>query len=136
GVDIDRAATPLGALLTGSNPQQSFARTMLPVPLAYPGMPNPRWWTFEDGKTNFGAIEPDTTDIAKLLFVEFGLVFSNDWYVVPFTLSADTIARIDGIVVTNTFGERFWVDAAGTGPDETWQRWSMFTISPVASGSV
>jgi len=46
--------------VTGTDPQQSFARTMLPVPLTYPGMPNPRWWMLGNGKTNFG-VEPDTT---------------------------------------------------------------------------
>ena len=33
-----------------------------------------------------------------------------------------------GLVVTNVFGERFWIDAAGSGADADWQRWSMFTI--------
>ncbi len=31
-------------------------------------MPNPRWWTFEDGKVNFGSVNAATTDLAKLLF--------------------------------------------------------------------
>jgi hypothetical protein len=38
------------------------------------------------------------------------------------------IAAIRGFVVTNVFGERFWIDAAGKGADANWQRWSMFTI--------
>jgi hypothetical protein len=33
--------------------------------------------------------------------------------------------------VTNVFGERYWIAAAGSGADANWQRWSMFTIDVV-----
>ena len=32
-------------------------------------------------------------------------------------------------MVTNVFGERFWIKAAGSGLDDSRQRWSMFTIN-------
>jgi hypothetical protein len=105
------------------------ARTVLPVPVSFAGMPNTRWWAFEDAKTNFGDIDASTTDLAKLLFMEFALVYSNDWFVIPYTLPAGSIADVRGMAVTNTFGERFWIEAAGAGPDDDWQRWSMFTVS-------
>ncbi len=35
---------------------------------------------------------------------------------------------VRGLAVTNTFGERFWIEAADAGADANWQRWSMFTI--------
>ena len=88
-----------------------------------------RWWTFEDGRTNFGEIRPDTTDLAKLLFIEFGLVYSNDWFIVPHTLEGGSIAAVAGLAVTSVFGDRLWVEAAGRGLDDDWQRWSMFTVS-------
>ncbi len=55
-------------------------------------MPNTRWWAFEDSRTNFGDIKPDTTDIAKLLLIEFGLVYANDWFLLPYALPAGSIA--------------------------------------------
>src|SRR5262249_53072675 len=79
--DVDPSAPALGA--TGA--PATFTRTTMPTPVTYAGMPHPRWWTMEDGRTNFGAIRPDTTDLGKLLFIEFGLVFSNDWFLVPIT---------------------------------------------------
>ena len=91
-------------------------------------MPNTRWWAFEDRKTNFGDIDASTTDLAKLLFMEFALVYANDWFVIPYTLPVGSIAAVRGFVVTNVFGERFWIEAAGSGADTNWQRWSMFTI--------
>ena len=61
---------------------------MLPTQVTFNGMPNTRWWAFEDSRTNFGDIKPDTTDLAKLLLIEFGLVYANDWFLVPFTVPA------------------------------------------------
>ena len=126
-LDVDPNAATLGAA-TVSDPQASVTRTMIPVPLAYAGMPHPRWWTIEDGRTNFGQIRPDTTDLAKLLFIEFGLVYSNDWFSVPFTLAGGSIGSVQGLAVSNVFGERFWIEAAGKGPNDGWQRWSLFTL--------
>jgi hypothetical protein len=116
------------------DPRDTIKRTMIPVPLGYPGMPHPRWWTMEDRRTNFGEIRPDTTDLAKLLFIEFGLVYSNDWFIVPLTLPATSLVSIRGLAVSNVFGERFWIEPAGSGAEHDWERWSMFTVSPEERG--
>ncbi len=109
--------------------EEVFTTTFLPTPISFAGMPHTRWWTFEDGTTSFGDIDPDTTEISKLLVMEFALVFANDWFLLPFTVPAGTVARVRGLTVTNVFGERTWVDAAGQGSDEDWQRWTMFTLA-------
>jgi hypothetical protein len=104
-------------------------RSFIPTAVEFGGMANPRWWSFEDGRVNFGAITPDTTDLAKLLLLEFGLVYSNDWFMVPLPLDGGAIAEVLGLVVTNVFGERLWIDPAGRAPEHVWQRWSMFRLS-------
>ena len=109
--------------------QDSMTSSFLPTPISFAGMPNTRWWTFEEGKTNFGDIDPDTTDINKLLVMEFGQVYANDWFLLPFTVPAGTLSRVRGLTVTNVFGERTWVEAGGRGDDQDWQRWSMYTLS-------
>lgn len=103
--------------------------SFFPVPLSFDGMPDTRWWRFEDGNVNFGDIKPDTQDISKLLFMEFGLVYANDWFIVPFTLDAGSIASVKGLSVTNVFGEKTWIEAAGKGDDESWNRWNMFSLN-------
>lgn len=112
---------------TDTHPSTLF--TFIPTEIAYEGMPNTRWWAFEDRKTNFGAIAPNTTELGKLLFVEFGLIYANDWFLFPHPLPAGSAAQVEGLVVTNVFGERSWVRAAGSSADDDWQRWSMFTLS-------
>jgi hypothetical protein len=92
-------------------------------------MPNPRWWTFEDWKTDLGFVKPDKPDLNKLLLLDFILVYANDWYMVPVTLPTGTIANVDGLMVTNVFGENIWVGAAGSGADEDWQRWNMYSLN-------
>lgn len=117
-------------------PEPVIARTVFPAPVRYSGMPLPRWWAVEDGKTNFAAVRPDSTDLARLIFLEFALVFSNDWYQVPCDLPAGTITKIRALAVTDVFGEKQWIKPAGTGPDENWQRWSMFTLDTLGDADV
>jgi hypothetical protein len=129
-LDVDPGTPALdpvpGSDVTGM-PADSV-QTVIPTAVSFAGMPNTRWWAFEDNKTNFGDIDASTTDLAKLLFMEFALVYANDWFVIPYTLPAGAVATVRGLVVTNVFGERFWIEAAGAGADADWQRWSMFTI--------
>ena len=103
--------------------------TLLPTAVEFDGMPDTRWWAFEDRKTNFGNVTPNTTDLAKLLLMEFALVYANDWFIVPFRLPIGSTARVDALVVTNTFGEHHWIDASGSRPGDKWQRWDMFGLA-------
>ncbi len=98
------------------------------MPVSFAGMANTRWWTFEDAKTNYGDVDAATTDLAKLMFLEFALVYANDWFVIPWTLPDGVVASVRGIAVTNVFGERLWISSADEGADAGWQRWSMFTV--------
>ncbi len=111
------------------NVEQSITHTFIPTSVTFGGMPDPRWWTFEDRKTDLSFIKPDTTDLNKLLLLDFILVYSNDWYLVPFTLPRGSLANIKGLMVTNVFGENTWVEPAGSGSDEDWQRWNMYSLN-------
>ena len=91
-------------------------------------MPDARWWAFEDGRTNLGDVRADTTDLARLLYMEFALAYSNDWFTIPVELPVGVLAKVEGLVVTNVFGERLWIEAAGRGQDDDWTRWSMFGL--------
>jgi hypothetical protein len=128
----DRSGTTLG---TSSGPATaaSVTRTIIPGPVQYSGMPNPRWWMFEDGKTDFGAVTADSTDLVKTLFLEFALVFSDDWFLLPCDLDTGTLARVDGLMLTDVFGQRNWIEPAGSGADDDWQRWTMYNLD-IANG--
>lgn len=104
-------------------------RTMLPTPVMFDGMPNTRWWAFESNTINYSYIKPGTQELSKLLFMEFGLVYANDWYLIPYELPVGTIAKVKGMSVSNVFGENFWLEPSGRGGDEDWDRWNMFTLN-------
>jgi hypothetical protein len=113
----------------------AFTFSMLPAPIVFDGMPDTRWWSFEDRKTNFAQVKPDTTDLAKLLLLEFSLVYANDWFIIPFRLPINSAARVAGLTVTNTFGETTWIDPSGYGQGQNWHRWEMFTLADAAQRS-
>lgn len=115
--------------------QSEIVQTFIPVAVEFAGMANSRWWAFEDRKVNFGAVQPDTIDLAKLLMLEFGLIYSNDWCIVPVPMPAGTIAEVTGLAVTNVFGERLWIEPAGRAPEQTWQRWSMFSLHQIPANA-
>lgn len=128
---IDPGRRTLGDVAGNEMPEgfdDPIIRSFIPAPVDFDGMPDTRWWSFEEGRTNFGDIKPDTTDLNKLLLMEFGLVYANDWYFVPFTLPAGAIAKVRGMSVRNVFGENTWVTASGAGLDDNPERWTMYSL--------
>ena len=103
----------------------TFLDTFIPTAVEFDGMPDKRWWKFEDYKTSFGDVAPDTTDLPKLLLIEFGLTFANDWFLLPFTLPVGSISEIQGLTVTNNFGDNYWIEATEKG-GSLLSDWSVF----------
>ena len=113
-----------------------LVRTLLPAPVAYPGMPASRWWQFEDGRIHFGAVEAGTRDLARLLLMEFALVYGNDFFIVPIDVEVGSLCRIDSLVVTDSFGERTLIrpSAASDQGEEPWRMFSL-TQAPGVGGA-
>jgi hypothetical protein len=102
----------------------------LPNHVIFRGMPDPRWWNFEDAVTDFGQLDADHVDLAKLLVMEFALVYGNDWFSVPVPTPIGTLARVTTLVVTDTFGVRTLIrpsEQTQVNPGE--RPWSMFKLS-------
>jgi len=129
-LDVNKKMETIGELPGNDAPTAptKTLQTFIPTPVTFDGMPNTRWWAFEDAKTNFSYIKPDSTDLAKLLLIEFGLVYANDWYMIPYKIPVATLTSIKGLSLTNSFGENFWIEAAGKGDDKDWTRWNMFSM--------
>lgn len=134
--DIDDQ-TRLTDLPEAQFPEDSFAVRepvgFLPSQIEFNGMPNVRWWEFEDRRTNFGSINAGTTDVPLLLLAEFGLIYGNDWTVIPYNLEVGTLADIKGIIVTDVFGVQTLIRPAGQGQRMDWQKWSMYNLRSVAN---
>jgi hypothetical protein len=114
-------------------PEGSFAArqalAVIPTQIEFNGMPNVRWWELEDRRTSFGSISAGTTDVPLLLLAEFGLIYGNDWSVIPYDLPVGTLAEIKGLIVTDVFGVRTLIRPAGQGQGMDWQQWSMYGLT-------
>ena len=113
-------------------PVERQTQSYIPTPIQYYGMPNRRWWAFEEGVTNLGNLNAQTSDLATLLFAEFALLFTNDWHLIPCPLPVGSLTDIQGILVTDVFGLKTWVRPVGRGLDDDWNRWSVFNLKTLA----
>jgi hypothetical protein len=128
--------------VAAANPAQitPVSFDFLPNHVVFRGMPDSRWWNFEDGITDFGQLEADQVDLAKLLVMEFALVYGNDWFSIPVPITvgisgADpspkgTLSRVTTLIVTDSFGVRTLIrpsEQTTLTPGET--PWSMFKLS-------
>ena len=104
-------------------------RSVIPGNVTFRGMPNARFWAFESGTTNLGAIRPEKREVAKLVVLDFLLVHSNDWYVLPFRQPLGTLARVESLVQHDVFGGVVSIERAGGGPAAAGTRWTLFSTS-------
>lgn len=137
--DIERDSNRYDESLTSGDPDadkivtEQF--TVLPSEIIFGGMPAARYWEMEDRQINFGGMDASTTDTARLLLAEFGLIYSNDWMMMPYDVPVGSICNVKNIVVTDTFGQMTIVRAAGAGSNDDWQRWAMYTLNQHGTGA-
>jgi hypothetical protein len=101
----------------------SIARTAIPAPVTFAGMPTPRFWEFEDAKVDFGSVDAGPTDLARMLLVEFALTYGNDWFVIPIELEVGSLYQTRSLVITDTFGVRTLIKSSSElpAPHSTWR---------------
>jgi hypothetical protein len=104
-------------------PRPPIRKSFLPTYVRFRGMPNARWWDFENNVTNFGDVKPDLRDVAKLVVMDFMIVGGNDWFMIPFEQAIGTAVRMRSIVVHDVFGGLTLIQPARS---QGTQRWNMF----------
>jgi len=121
-VDVpDLDLTNAGATLTSTDDTPLVRR--IPTPIRFPGMPDDRYWAFEDARLSLARIDATTHDLSRLALVEFSTVYGNDWFVFPTPVTSGTIASVDDLVVVDTFGVQQLIQPADL------SRWALFTPS-------
>jgi hypothetical protein len=83
----------------------------VPIPLHYPGMPAPRWWTFEDGTVYWGDIQGGPEDLARYLVAAFATVYGDDWSLVPVDLPRGILAQVTSVELRDSFGRPHTIQA-------------------------
>lgn len=135
-----RNTAPANAANTAKVQQREYSsanantRRLLPSPVKYAGMPEARFWSFEDGATNLAAVDVDRNNIGKLALIEFGLVYSNDWSVVPVDVPVGCFVDVKNLTVVDSFGKTTAIGPVSnnnTGDME----WKFFALNKVNAGS-
>jgi hypothetical protein len=103
--------------------------SFVPTAASFPGMPNPRFWEMEDRRINFGSLNAKTTDHLLLIFAEMGLVYGNDWFVIPFEMPVNSLCQVMGLVITDVFGDRTVIPPANVASEQNWGQWSFFSVT-------
>lgn len=121
------SSTPVNA----GNPTtvQVQDRAIIPNHVTFRGEPKHSWWKFEDGNTDYGQLDTEHVDLAKMLVMEFALVYGNDWFELPLQLPVGSLSKVTLLLVTDTFGERTLIRPTLEQTPSGQQPWSMFTIS-------
>jgi hypothetical protein len=101
----------------------------IPQTIEFKGMPKDRWWAFEDRNNDLSKMLTQRQDISKMVIMEFGLIYSNDWFLIPHVVPDGSVNDVKALVTTDVFGRHFLIKRSGSGLDEQWQRWDMFNIT-------
>ena len=135
----DLELTAASAALALPAPDQPWTKR-IPTPLRFPGMPNDRFWEFEDAQLALHRIDAATHDLARLALVEFSSLYGNDWHTFPVPLAYGTVAALTELVVRDVFGttelvrqvtDQAWSMFQPTRPDGVPQR---LVVAPVSVG--
>ena len=110
-------------------PVTTNTTSIIPTVVRFRGMPNARWWTFENGTVDFGDIRPEKRDLARLILMDFMLIHGNDWFLVPVEVPVGTLCRIDALIVRDVFGGQTLVERADAGSAPAGARWTMFSTA-------
>jgi len=102
---------------------------IVPAHVKFRGMPNPRWWDFERGSTDFGDIRPDKLDIARLVVMEFMLVHGIDWFVLPLDQMVGTLCKVNSLKVIDVFGGATQIERADVAAIAGQGGWTIFSTA-------
>jgi hypothetical protein len=116
----DKATNPEAAVVVSE---------AIPTPVSYRGMPASRYWEFEDAQVSWGEVEAGAADLARLMLIEFALIYGNDWFVIPVDVRVGSACLTRSLVVTDTFGVRTLVPHYSEVDGEE-SDWRMFNLSP------
>jgi hypothetical protein len=129
---FDENSTPAQGNIPGTAPEneadnfEEIVQSFIPTPLQYAGMPKPRFWEMENSRVDFGKIQTGTSGLLSILLTEYGLTYSNDWFVLPYQLKINTLCEVKCIMVTDVFGQNILIEPTFKDPEMNWHEFACF----------
>ncbi len=108
-------------------------RNLIPGPVSFDGMPEKRYWAIEDAHTKFAAVKPDKLDLGKMALIEFALIYSNDWHLVPVKLPIGSFLQVKQLEVIDSFGKKTSIPFTGDSLQNTWDQFQFFALNNITA---
>lgn len=112
----------------------------MPVPADFPGAPNRRLWEFEDAQVQFGhQANDDFSLLANAVVMQYVTMYGNDWMLTPIEAETGTVLNVEGIIITDTFGDKTFINRSAEKSDALSNnvsfidRWSLFGTTLVGA---
>jgi hypothetical protein len=102
--------------------------SVVPTPVRYAGQAASRWWQVEHADVWFGDLNTAPSDLARAAVGAYGLLFGDDYFLVPCRLPAGVLARCEYVRVLDTFGERHTIRSCAE-EDGPGRQWRFFELS-------
>lgn len=135
--DVDWYSCDVDSRTAAGSGARTTRRIVMPAHVRFRGMPEARFWDFEHGGADFGAVVADSRDVARLVVIDFALTASNDWFMVPCAQRAGTALRVEQVRVRDVFGGTTLVERGDqVDPARRAERWTMWSLTDHESGGV
>ena len=120
-------------------PSEWKTLTAIPTSATFPAAPNRRLWEFENRRVQFNDWRnDDTSALASSVILQYTMMYSNDWMIVPLETEVGCVLNVDSIEVKDSFGRTFTIrdsaEQADARKDNYWKKehsfinhWAMFT---------
>lgn len=118
---FDRVTGSLGTSATVT----TYNDKLPAVALGISGAPAFRYWELEDAAVDLGAVGVAPSELARLVVLEYLLVYANDMVVVPLEVPYGSRSVVTAMTVVDTFGDRATVAPAATASGGTFRMWEV-----------
>lgn len=102
--------------------------SVMPSKISFKGMPNARWWKFEDASVDLGDISRPDLNFLSMLLVEFSLIYSDNWYFIALNQEPGTLRLVEKLTVTDSFGAVKEIQPISDISQDA-SMWSIYTLS-------
>lgn len=123
--DLIVEENPLDARL----PQKNKTISLTPTRVSFGGMPEPRWWTMDDGSINLSKLDVAKTELIKNMFLDFSLIHGDDWFLIPLNLPTGSLTTVKTVTTTDVFGVQNTIENGRHNDPDPLKRWDLFSLS-------
>jgi hypothetical protein len=114
----------------GATPTSTLQIERVPTAVTFAGMPEPRYWMAEGRQVDFGAVDAEATDLARMAMLQFAFVYGNDAFILPFATEVGSLMEVMALEVVDTFGHVTSILPAARRGTSTREGFAFLSVDP------